>query len=165
MDGVEGMEVPPTVVEGIAGHLTQPTDPLDCPAAPPELPASSGRPARPVPDDVRVAVACRDAGFNEAVPAGTLTAHAFLDEPQRLVAAVNGATPPADGVWNCAADSGATDLIVFTGPVTGTTTVAVTRTGCRWMHSSFGGTLLTPDAVTHALSALDAPLARLTPAA
>lgn len=150
---VEGMEVASSVVEDIAGHLTQLTDPLGCPATSPSPPSVPGsRPARLVPDDVRVAIACRYAGFNEVVPAGTLTARAFLTEPQPFVAAVNSAVPPEAGAWSCPADLGSTDLIVFIGPTSGRTTVAVARTGCAWMTPPLGGALVTPDALRHALS-------------
>jgi hypothetical protein len=161
--GIEGAQIEPSVVEDIAEHLTQLADPLGCPASPPKMPASPGHLTRPLPDDVRVAVACRYAGLNEAVPAETLTSRALLEDARHLVAAVNAARPPADGTWYCPPDSAGIDLLVFTGPVSGTTTAAVARSGCRWTTTSLGTTSLTPDTVEDALSALDAPSAQIAP--
>ena len=88
------------------------------------------------PTDATQAVVCLYAGSNESTKAGTLISTTTVKDPSRLAVLLNQAKPvPKTALYRCAIDRGGMTVIVFTGP-TGTTTVEIPTTGCRFASST-----------------------------
>jgi hypothetical protein len=110
--------------------------PQVCPATQPTdgtFPFPAGPASMMVPDAPGSGLVCRFAGFNEPRPAKTLDSSAELTgaDLAELVAALNAL--PDDwprGPANCPADSGATDLIIFSYPQIEPIHVSLKLTGC-----------------------------------
>ncbi|HEX4704339.1 MAG TPA: hypothetical protein VH352_19590 [Pseudonocardiaceae bacterium] len=132
------------VAAGSPTASTTPTCPSTLPRTFPDVPGSAMVPGTPT-----IAAICRYAGTNDTAP-DTLSQSATItgDRLRALVTGLNASRPFPSGAYNCPADLGLYDLIVFGYPSAGPVDVRVSVSGCTPVTNGHQTMRLDPDVFT-----------------